>query len=173
MGIPLTDALASARARTAYGNALALARAASLDSLAIDTLHMYAFVDRTPADELRYVDQALALLQASTQPDAKGWEASLRNNRGYALQQLRRYDEALAEFRRALAAREKQGKPRGIRIAHWMSVSISGGTVAENSDVWRSRGQRSRMRRTSGRNPMSSMRSASSITRISTRSNRT
>ncbi|HET7525527.1 MAG TPA: tetratricopeptide repeat protein, partial [Burkholderiaceae bacterium] len=111
---------AKARARTAYGNALALARAASLDSLAIDTLHMYAFVDRTPADELRYVDQALALLQASTQPDAKGWEASLRNNRGYALQQLRRYDEALAEFRRALAAREKQGKPRGIRIAHWM-----------------------------------------------------
>jgi tetratricopeptide (TPR) repeat protein len=111
---------AKARARTAYGNALALARAASLDFLAIDTLHMYGFVDRTPSDELKWVDQGLVLLQASTQADAKGWEASLRNNRGYALQQLGRYDEALVEFQLALAAREKQGKPRGIRIAHWM-----------------------------------------------------
>ena len=114
---------AKARARTAYGNALALARAASLDSLAIDTLHMFAFVDRTPADELKWADQALAVLAASTQADAKGWEASLRNNRGYALQQLRRYDEALSEFKLALAARERQGKPRGIRIAHWMIAS--------------------------------------------------
>lgn len=108
------------RARTAYGNALALARAASLDYLAIDTLHMFAFIDRTPADELKWVDQGLAVVRASTQADAKGWEASLRNNRGYALEQLGRYDEALAEFRLALAAREKQGKPRGVRIAYWM-----------------------------------------------------
>ena len=111
---------AKARARTAYGNALALARAASLDALAIDTLHMYAFVDRNPSDEIQWVDQGLAIVQASTQADAKGWEASLRNNRGYALQQLGRYDEALGEFRLSLAAREKQGRPGGIRIAHWM-----------------------------------------------------
>ena len=111
---------AKARARTAYGNALALARAAPLDYLAIDTLHMYAFVDRTPADELKWADQGLAVMAASAQPDAKRWEASLRNNRGYALQQLGRYDEALAEFKLALAARERQGKAANIRIAHWM-----------------------------------------------------
>ena len=109
-----------ARGRTAYGNALAIARAASLDDLAIDTLHMDAFVDRTPANELSVLDQALAIMATSTQPEAKAWEASLRNNRGYALQQLGRYDDALAEFKLALAARERQGKPGGIRIAHWM-----------------------------------------------------
>ena len=111
---------AKARARTAYGNALALAKAAQLDSLAIDTLHMLASVDRTPADELKWADQALAVMAASTQADAKHWEGSLRNNRGYALQQLGRYDEALADFELALAAREKQGRPGNIRIAHWM-----------------------------------------------------
>ena len=57
-------------------------------------------------------------------------------------------------------------------MAHWMSVSISGGMVAEKSEVWRSRGQRSTMRRTSGRKPMSSMRSASSSTRNLTWSSR-
>ena len=109
-----------ARARTAYGRALALARGARLDALAIDVLHMYAFIDRAPADQLKWADEALAVVRASAQTAAKNWEASLRNNRGYALQQLGRYDEALAELRLALAAREKQGKPDNIRIAHWM-----------------------------------------------------
>jgi tetratricopeptide (TPR) repeat protein len=108
------------RARTAYDNALALATTGKLDYLAIDTMHMYAFVDRTPQDELKWADRALATVEASTQADAKKWEASLRNNRGYALHQLGRNEEALAEFRRALAARERQGDVRSIRIAHWM-----------------------------------------------------
>ena len=59
-------------------------------------------------------------MRRSTQADAKQWEASLRNNRGYALHQLGRNEEALAEFKRALTARERQGNVRGIRIAHWM-----------------------------------------------------
>lgn len=111
---------AKSQARTAYGNALALARAASRDDLAIDTLHMYAFVDRTPADELKWVDQALAILQASTQAEARRWEGSLRNNRGYALQQLGRYDEALAEFRLSRDAHQSRGSTRNVRIADWM-----------------------------------------------------
>ena len=108
------------RARTAYDNALALATANKLDYLAIDAMHMYAFVDRTPEDEVKWADRALAVVEASTQADAKKWEASLRNNRGYALHQLGRNDEALTEFKRALAARERQGDVRSIRIAHWM-----------------------------------------------------
>jgi tetratricopeptide (TPR) repeat protein len=111
---------AKARARDAYGKALEHARKARLDGLAVDVIHMYASVDTAPADQLKWADEALAIVQASDQPAAKNWEASLRNNRGYALQQLGRYEEALAELRLSLAAREKQGKPRGVRIAHWM-----------------------------------------------------
>jgi tetratricopeptide (TPR) repeat protein len=110
---------AKAQARDAYDRALAIAKAAGLDGLAIDTVHMYAFIDTAPADGIKWADEGLAIARASTQPAAKNWEASLRQNRGYALMQLKRYDEALADFKLSLAAREQQGRPGGIRIAHW------------------------------------------------------
>jgi len=106
-------------ARDAYDRALAIAKAAKLDGLAVDTVHMYAFIDTSPEDGVKWADEGLRIVRASDQPDAKNWEASLRQNRGYALMQLNRYDEALADFKLTLAARERQGRPRGIRIAHW------------------------------------------------------
>lgn len=111
---------AKAKARDAYDRALAAAKAAKLDGLAIDAVHMYAFIDTAPEDGIKWADEGLKIVRASNQPGAKGWEASLRNNRGYALVQLGRYDEALAELKLALAAREQQGRPGGIRVAHWM-----------------------------------------------------
>lgn len=107
-------------ARDAYDRALATAKGAGLDGLAIDTVHMYAFIDTAPEDGIKWADEGLAIVRTSDQPAAKNWEASLRNNRGYALVQLKRYDEALVDLKLALAAREKQGRPGGIRIAHWM-----------------------------------------------------
>jgi tetratricopeptide (TPR) repeat protein len=109
-----------ARARTAYETALATARAGALDGLAIDALHMLAFVDTAPADQLKWAQAALEVVEASSQPAARRWEASLRNNLGYALHQLGRFDPALTQFRLALALRERQGDPRSIRVAHWM-----------------------------------------------------
>jgi tetratricopeptide (TPR) repeat protein len=114
------DEAAIAAARDAYARAAALARDAGLDALRIDALHMMAFVDTAPADQLRWGREALALAETSSQPAARRWEASLRNNVGYALHQLGRYDEALAEFRRALALREQRNDPEGTRSAHWM-----------------------------------------------------
>ena len=108
------------RARAAYLRAVELARAARLDGLAVDALHMLAFVDAAPADQLKWGREALALVEASVQPSAKAWEASLRNNVGYALHQLGRYDEALDQFRQALVLRERGKDPRSVRIAHWM-----------------------------------------------------
>ena len=48
------------------------------------------------------------------------WEASLRNNIGYALYQLGRYDEALDQFRQAVVLREKGEDAEAKRVAHWM-----------------------------------------------------
>ncbi len=109
-----------AKAKAAYLQAYEAARAARLDGLAVDALHMLAFVDTAPADQLKWNLQALALVDASGQPAAKQWEASLRNNAGYALHQLGRYDEALAQFRRAVALRERGGDAAATRIAWWM-----------------------------------------------------
>lgn len=108
------------QARQAYQSALAIARKSQLDGLAVDALHMMAFVDTAPADQLRWDEQALALIEASSQPAAKKWEASLRNNAGYALHTLGRYPEALTQFERALVLREQAGDASTIRVARWM-----------------------------------------------------
>lgn len=109
-----------ARARAAYLRAFDVAKAAQLDGLAVDALHMMAFVDTDPADQLRWGEEALALVEASKQPAAKRWEASLRNNVGMALHDLKRDDEALAQFRLALELREQGKDAEATRIAHWM-----------------------------------------------------
>lgn len=109
-----------ARARAAYEAALATARKAGLDGLAIDAIHMLAFVDTAAADQLKWAQEALAVVNASSQPAAKRWEASIRNNLGYALHQLGRYDEALSQFRLALAIRERGSNAEATRTAHWM-----------------------------------------------------
>ena len=51
---------------------------------------------------------------------ADGTAPDYRNNIGYALHQLGRYDEALAQFTRAVALREKGTDVQATRIAYWM-----------------------------------------------------
>jgi tetratricopeptide (TPR) repeat protein len=109
---------AKARARALYVQAFELARKEKLDGLAVDAVHMLAFVDTEPADQLKWAQEALALVEGSAQPAAKRWEASLRNNAGYALHQLGRYEEALAQFERALALRSPGTD--SARVARWM-----------------------------------------------------
>lgn len=107
-------------ARASFESALEIARSAHLDGLAIDAIHMLAFVDTAPADQLKWTQQALAVVEASSQPEAKKWEASIRNNIGYALHQLGRFDEALVQFKQAVALRERGTNAGSIRVAHWM-----------------------------------------------------
>jgi tetratricopeptide (TPR) repeat protein len=111
---------AKERARAAYQSALAIAREGGLDGLAIDAIHMLAFVDTAPEDQLKYAEQALALVQSSDQAAARRWEASIRNNLGYALHQLGRYDEAMPQFERAVQLREERGDAAAVREARWM-----------------------------------------------------
>jgi tetratricopeptide (TPR) repeat protein len=111
---------ATIQARRAYSHALELARAAQLDGLAIDAIHMFAFVDKAPADQLKWGQAALSVALSSQQPEARRWEASIRNNVGHALHQLGRYDEALNQFQLALAIRERGTNPRATHVARWM-----------------------------------------------------
>lgn len=107
-------------ARSAYRQAIELARTASLDGLAIDAIHMMAFVDTGAADQLTWAEEALRIVESSTQPAARRWEASIRNNLGHALHQLGRYDEALVQLRQAVAIRERGTSAEATRTAHWM-----------------------------------------------------
>jgi tetratricopeptide (TPR) repeat protein len=109
-----------AQARTHYLRALALARQAQLDGLAVDAMHMMPFVETAPDEQMRWNLEALALAEASTQADARRWEASLRNNIGYALSEQGRTEEALAQFERAVVLRERGTDAAALRVAHWM-----------------------------------------------------
>jgi hypothetical protein len=68
----------------------------------------------------------------------------------------------------AAALRAATCTSAGLRSSVFASVRISSGKVAEKSRFCRSRGSSAMMRLMSGRKPMSSMRSASSSTRIDT-----
>jgi tetratricopeptide (TPR) repeat protein len=108
------------RARASYQRAIDLGLEAKLDGLVVDAIHMLAFVDTQPADQLKWGQQGLEVALASTQPQARQWEASLRNNIGYSLYQLGRNEEALAQFQQAATVREKLGNADRTRVAHWM-----------------------------------------------------
>lgn len=108
------------QARGHFQAALDTARGAQLDALAIDAIHMFAFLDTAPADQLKWGEAALAVAMQSDQSDARRWEPSVRNNIGYALHQLGRYDEALVQFEQALALRERAGDAAATRVARWM-----------------------------------------------------
>jgi tetratricopeptide (TPR) repeat protein len=108
------------KARAAYMTAFDKAKAARLDYLALDALHMMVMVDSAPEAQLAWNEKAIAYMEASSQDEAKGWEGSLRNNVGYAYHLAGRYDEAIAQYRLSLAAHERQGRPANVRIAWWM-----------------------------------------------------
>jgi len=108
------------QARPLFAQAVDRARAARLDELMVDAMHMLALVEPDTADQLAWNDRALAAALASDEPNARAWEGSLANNIGMSLHGVGRFDEALASFRQALAARERDGRPSQARIAKWM-----------------------------------------------------
>ena len=107
-------------ARSLYTQAFDAAKKANLDFLAIDAVHMMVTVDTEPKAQLEWDLKAVAYMEGSSQPEAKKWEGSLRNNVGYAKHLLGQYDQALAQFRLSLAAHERAGSVRSAQVAHWM-----------------------------------------------------
>jgi tetratricopeptide (TPR) repeat protein len=97
-----------------------IAASANLDSLAIDALHMMPCVDSEPDRQLEWNERALAYMERSVQAEAKKWEASLRNNVGYAKHLKGEYDAALEQFQLSRAAHERANRIRNVRIADWM-----------------------------------------------------
>lgn len=95
-----------------------LARRHGFDGLAVDAAHMVAIVEK-PEQSIRWNERALELARSSADEKARRWQASLLNNLGWTLHGLGEYERALASFEAAVPLREKQGNPRGVRIARW------------------------------------------------------
>ncbi|MCW2771779.1 MAG: hypothetical protein JWN91_105 [Nocardioides sp.] len=106
-------------ARPHFDAAERSAAEAGLDVLRIDAIHMQALV-ADPADRLAVNERALEIVAQSGDPIARNWDASLLNNIGMVHAEADDFATALAVFEQALAARERQGDPEGIRVARWM-----------------------------------------------------
>ncbi|HEX5860849.1 MAG TPA: tetratricopeptide repeat protein [Nocardioides sp.] len=115
----LRSAGESTAARPHFDAAVRLARAACLEELAVDALHMVALVtageERAPAQQA-----ALDAARTASDPRARDWDASILNNMGMDHADAGDQARALARFREALTARERIGDPASTRVARWM-----------------------------------------------------
>ncbi len=106
-------------ARPHFEDAAASARAAGLDVLLVDALHMVALV-AAGEEQPALNREALAVARGSADPAARDWDASLLNNLGMTHADAGDFESALPLFEQALTARERIGDAGRTRVARWM-----------------------------------------------------
>lgn len=112
---------------THFTLALDLATEAGIDHLAVDAAHMLA-ITLDGEEQIPMAQRALAIAEASSDPRARKWVASVTHNLGWTMHDLGRHEEALTLWEKALAARleraaadpaSAQREAEPIRIARW------------------------------------------------------
>ena len=88
------------------------------DFYRVDALHMLG-IATPPAEQLGWTRKALAAAEASSDPRARGWSASLLHNIGWSYFDLGDPATALTYWQKALPLREKAGDQETIRMAKW------------------------------------------------------
>jgi tetratricopeptide (TPR) repeat protein len=106
------------KARPLFHQAWDKARAAKLDSYAVDAAHMLAIVE-PPDSALEWNAKAIALAEASADPKAKNWLGSLYNNVGWTWYDKAEYAKALDCFQRDLAWFVERNREPQARIARY------------------------------------------------------
>ena len=94
------------------------AREIGADAHAVDAAHMLGIVEPGEAS-VKWNRTAIEYAEKSQDLKARRWLGSLYNNLGWTYHGEGEYEEALALFQKALAAREAEGKEAPIRIARW------------------------------------------------------
>ncbi len=107
--------------------ALDLATEAGIDHLAVDAAHMLA-ITLDGEEQIPMAQRALAIAEASSDPRARKWVASVTHNLGWTMHDLGRHEEALTLWEKALAARLERAcadptaavrEAEPIRVARW------------------------------------------------------
>lgn len=102
-----------------FEQALDLASRYGLDFYAVDAAHMLGIAAPTPRQQVDWNQRAIALAEASADPKARGWLASLYNNLGWTRFDSGDYAQSLELFRKAVPLREQAGEPGPLRIARY------------------------------------------------------
>ena len=106
------------QAQALFLEAWNLAREINEEGLAVDAAHMVAIATGGAAG-LTWNLKALDMAEASKDPDARRWRASLQNNIGWSYHAEGEFEDALQMFEQALETRREQGHPEDILVARW------------------------------------------------------
>ncbi len=104
--------------RQVFHQAVEAAKILGDDGLTADAMHMLGIVE-DGEDSLNWNLMTIHFCESSADPKAQKWLASLYNNTGWSLFELKRFDEALDLFQRARSVREFRGQVREEQIARW------------------------------------------------------
>jgi len=102
-----------------FTEAFGLADSLGAEFYAIDAAHMIAIAAESRDERMKWNQTGLGIAEKSSDQRARGWLGSIYNNVGWDYHDHGEYQQALDMFEKALAAREKSGKEKPIRIAKW------------------------------------------------------
>jgi tetratricopeptide (TPR) repeat protein len=102
-----------------FTEAFELAGSLGTDFYAIDAAHMVAIAADNRNERMKWNRKGLEIAEETSDQRARGWLGSIYNNIGWDYHEHGEYDQALAMFEKALAARVESGKVKPIRIARW------------------------------------------------------
>lgn len=110
----------AASALPVFEAAFEVALAAGEQFLAVDAAHMAALAAPDQAALVSWTKRGIDLAESSADRDVAYWAGPLLNNLGWSYYEGGAYDEALAAFEQALAARERDpAKPEAREIARY------------------------------------------------------
>lgn len=93
--------------------------AAHLDEHACNAAHMVAIVAEENEQKIKWNELAIELALNSNAEKAKAWLGSLYNNLGVAYFEVKRYEDALVTFEKALDCRRREAYEFNIKMAEW------------------------------------------------------
>lgn len=94
-------------------------KAAQLDELTVDAMHMVAAAASDTATQVKWNEDAIAYAHQSEDEKAKRWLGSLYNNLGWTYHDAEQYDNALTQFKNALAWHKEHGNTYTTHIAYY------------------------------------------------------
>ena len=117
------------KARSQFLRAWELAREADEEGLAVDAAHMVAITYGGTGDGVEWNQRALAMARVTKAPKARALVPAMYNNMAWDLHDLKRHEEALVAFQKALEEWTATGKAKQIQVAKW---SVAQGLRALN-----------------------------------------
>jgi tetratricopeptide (TPR) repeat protein len=106
-------------ARSHFLRGWELARESGEEGLAVDAAHMVAITYSGTAAGVEWNQKGLAMARGSRAPKSRALIPAMYNNMAWDLHDLKRHEEALTAFQKALEEWTTTGRTKQIQVAKW------------------------------------------------------